>query len=47
MKKEKKSKKEDFPENNMTTQTELLQEPIASLPLSSELKSLLYSKGCV
>lgn len=29
----------------MTTQTELLQEPIASLPLSSDLKVLLSSKG--
>jgi hypothetical protein len=29
----------------MTTQTELLQAPIASLPLSSNLKTLLSSKG--
>lgn len=29
----------------MTTQTELLQQPIASLPLSGDLKALLPSKG--
>ncbi len=29
----------------MTTQTELLQQPIASLPLSGDLKALLSSKG--
>jgi hypothetical protein len=29
----------------MTNQTELLQQSIASLPLSSELKALLSSKG--